>query len=284
MKKKIFRSSLEANSVQAAPAVCTEDFFDKNYKEQEISAISEFMARLLTINRLIPAPEEFCELHGQSALLATVAAVESYLRTIIRRIIVADEIAKSSAVQHSVSFGAALHLSKDMLPEAILESYSFTSKTNVHEALKKLLAVKGELPSNVVESVFEYERVCQLRHCAVHRFGKLGARSAIALGLSDHCELLEKPLSLQYADTQKIVAICSSFVKTINNFLLNELLSRIDISSWSGTYQDDKAQFGKYYNLFRDTVSYQKSRIPSSAYRLFRKQIRDYQRSSHSTT
>lgn len=251
----IFRSKLSVCVAPVSPVLQTHLLFNAAYRESTESAIDEFLTRLQSINRLSPRPNDFDALQGQLVLLGVIAAVESYLRTLFRRLISIDSISQESVHRRDVSFGAAIHLSKEMLPEAILERISFISRSSIEETLRELLAIKGKVPSELDLAIEHYVRVCQLRHCAVHRFGKLGVSNAIFLGLSDHKELLEKPLQLNYAALQNAIAISTGLVKTINNFLFNEVLSRISPSSWTGQYRRDRRLFLTYYALFADTVS-----------------------------
>jgi hypothetical protein len=267
-----FRSRLILCAVQVNPALLTHALFDRKYREPRGSAIDEFLRRVEAANRLAPRPTDFDAFQGQLVLLGVVAAVESYIRALFRRLIAADRTCQEAVEHMDVTFGAAMHLAKELLPEAILERISFVSHGNISESIKTLLAVKGALPPELEMAIKDYVRVCQLRHCAVHRFGKLGANNAIQLGLEDHKELLEKPLLLNYRALQDAIAIATSFVKTMNNFLFNALLSRIPRDQWTGRYSEDREIFGRYYVIFADHVSSHRTPAASKVYREFWKQ------------
>jgi hypothetical protein len=267
-----FRSRLILCAVQVNPVLLTHALFDRGYREPKGSAIDEFLRRVEAANRLAPRPTDFNAFQGQLVLLGIVAAVESYIRTLFRRLIAADRICQEAVEHMDVTFGAAMHLAKELLPEAILERISFVSHGNISESIKTILAVKGALSPELEMAIKDYVRVCQLRHCAVHRFGKLGANNAIQLGLEDHKELLEKPLLLDYRALQDAIAIATSFVKTLNNFLFNALLSRIPREQWTGRYSKDREIFGRYYVIFADHVSSHRTAAASKVYREFWKQ------------
>jgi hypothetical protein len=250
--------------------------FDPHYREPAGSPIDEFLIRLQTINKLAPQPSNFDTYQGQLVLLGVVAAVESYLRTLFRHLIDFDAVCQAKVQRENVSYGAAVHLPKELLPEAILERVSFISRTNIAEALRDLLAVKGALPPELDVAIEDYVRVCQLRHCAVHRFGKLGVGNAISLGIAEHKTLLEKPLKFDYAALQNTIAISTGLVKTINNFLFNEMLSRIPENKWTGQYAKDKKLFMDYYKLFSDKVSTNRSAQPKMLYLQFQKERKQF--------
>lgn len=265
-----FRCRLVVCTSPVNPDLITESLFDKTYSEFSDSPIDEFLIRLKQINQLSPHPTTFDPLQGQLVLLGVVAAVESYIRTLFRRLISLDPICQQSVHDKDVSYGAALHLPLELLPEAILERISFLSKDNIWDSIKDLLGVKGvPLPSDLKLAMEDFGRICQLRNCTVHRFGKLGSNNAIKLGLAEHHTLLEKPLKLDYTALQNSIAISTGLVKTLNNFLFNEMLSRLPENSWAGGYQNDKATFQKYYRLFADKVSVIKTAQANKLYREF---------------
>lgn len=274
---KIFRSKLTISYSASNPVLNTQQMFDHSYRESADSPIDEFLLRLQSINKLAPPPTNFDTYQGQLVMLGIIAAVESYFRAIFWRLIAYDVICQKKVERVDVSYGAAAHLTKELLPEAILERISFISRANIIEAIKDLLAVKGEIPPELEVVIGDYVRVCQLRHCAVHRFGKLGVNNAISLGLSEHRNLIEKPLKFDYAALQNIIAISTGLVKTINNYLFNEMLARIPGNQWTGQYIKDKDFFGTYYKIFADKISFNRSAAPKKLYVQFMKQRKDFE-------
>jgi hypothetical protein len=267
-----FRSKLAVCTSQVNPKFTTADLFDVDRVESIESPIDQFSIRLRAINKLSPGPSAFDPLQAQLVLLGVVAAVESYFRTLLRRLITLDPACQECTEEQAVTYGAAMHLSKPMMPEAMLERVTFVSEKSLVDAIKEFVGVKGNLPPELIATIKDYARVCHLRHCAVHRFGKLGVRNAIFFGLKEHRPSLEKPLVLNYAALQNAIAIATGVVKTTNNFLFNEVLSRLSGPTWSGTFRKDKRLFLRYYELFADTVSSTKASPPRSVYDLFQNQ------------
>lgn len=257
-----FKFTLVTCVVPAAPALTTHELFDNSHTEPSSSPINQFMERLHSINMLSPDPVNYNPLQAQLVLLGVIAAVESYLRTLFRKVISLDEKSQHASYKRDMSFGAALHLHRDMMPEAMLERISFISKESIKDSIKDCLGIKGHTPTELTAAIDEYVKICHLRHCAVHRFGRLGASNAFALGLQSHRELVEKPLHLDYLSLQTAIAICTNLVKTINNYIFNELLSRLPDHTWQGIYSKDKKLFKEYYDIFADSVSSSGSTIP----------------------
>ncbi|MEH6461174.1 hypothetical protein [Chitinimonas sp. JJ19] len=276
-----FRSALSLSQVQASPIFDTVSLFDSTHQESQASPLDEFLARLNAINRLAPSPANFDHLQSQLVMLGVIAAVESYLRALLRKIITLDDLCQRAVESRDVSFGAALHLSKGMMPEALLERVSFVSRESIVDSMRTFLSVKGNLPEDVDLAIKDYLKVCQIRHCAVHRFGKLGVSNAIALGLTEHKALLEKPLQLDYSSLQNAIAISTGFVKVLNNHLFNEIITRV-MEGCRGRWKDDKKLFVSYYNLFCDTTSAARSRLSCrEVYDEFIKQKSNFESGAH---
>lgn len=265
----IFRSKLSVCRSPANPALSTATLFDASHVESAHSAVDQYLTRLTSINLLTPNPTNFDPLQAQLVLLGVVAAVESYFRTLLRRLITLDPECQICTEDQAVTFGAAMHLSKLMMPEALLERVTFVSETSLSEAIRQFIGVKGNLPPDLLATFKDYAVVCHLRHCAVHRFGKLGVKNAIFLGLKAHKPSLEKPLALTYPALQNAIAISTGVVKTTNNFLFNEVLSRLPAATWTTKWGPDRVTFMPYYSLFADTVSSTKAAPARDVYNLF---------------
>ena len=207
-----------------------------------------------------------------TVLLGYVSAVESYMREITRRLIVFDDESRTACENQTLTYGAAIyHRDKEMLPEALLENISFASKKGIADVIKDFLGIKGNFPPEVEKVLDDFSRVCQLRHCIAHRFGKLGSNNAIKLGLMEHQECLEKPLKLNIRNLQEVFQVCQNTVKIINNFLFQTVLTRTlkDVDCrWTWDLKTDKAAFKKYFDVF---TSKENSSTLKEVYEEFRK-------------
>jgi len=237
----------------------TQSLFDKDFVESPLSPIDTFFEKTTGLNKLIGKPEDLSNQFASLILLGYVSAVESYFREIIRKLILVDNASRKKCEKHSLTYGAALTHELEMLPEALLEACSFTGSNNIKESLKNFLGItKGDYSSDVNEALDQFSKVCQLRHCSVHRFGRLGSNNAIALGLEEHKEYLEKPLKIDFNTLQEIFLICNNTVKEINNFLFEKILTR-SVSEgaydWKWDLRKDKAEFKKCYDLFVSAIN-----------------------------
>ena len=190
-------------------------------------------------------------------LLGYVSSVEGYLRHLIRELVNLDPSVKEQCGLKTINFGTTYFLSKEMFPEALMDSVSFISKKSIIEACKELLDLNmnDQQGSSLHKALNDYHSVCQLRHCIVHRFGKIGATNAIKLGLNEHsyASCLEKPINMNYVAIQKVSKVTVNVVREVNQFICSRVLKRLIKAgnTWvTWDYRKDKALWTKYISLF----------------------------------
>jgi hypothetical protein len=238
-----------------SPCSATVGLFNCAYVEASVSAIATFIENCREINKLWAGDDAISPEFGRLLLLGYVSAVESFFRTVLRSIINTDAKAQSDAHSYVVPFGAVLYHNKNIVAEALLEGYSFASEKDVRGAFTKFLDVPN-VSDGIKTMLADYEKVCQLRHCCVHRFGKLGTQNGIVLGLERHSGALEKPLSLDKQMLGDIASWLMSFAKATNNYMFKTLLERSVIEknpykiTWAWSYTKDRAKFERLYKLF----------------------------------
>jgi hypothetical protein len=189
-----------------------------------------------------------------------------------------DEQTQKAVEERLVTFGAAIYHKRELLPEALLEDVSFASKKNVKDALKDIADIKGNLPREVEKVLDDFEKICQMRHCCVHRFGKLGAKNAIKLGLTAHSAILEKPLKLSKTALEEVAANLRNLVKVMNNYIFYTVLDRtvpsgrssVYLAEWAWDYRRDRQRFTQYYSLFKTEIDAMPSPPAREVYNSFR--------------
>lgn len=261
--------------------------FDAKHDDSDISPIDQFIENSLRLNMLWATGDPKQEIKpeiGILLLLGYISAVESYMRALIRRIISCDPFSQQRCESLQLSFGAALHHKPNVLPEALLEETVFAGKKNLIEAVNKF--VDYQINDKAIKELLnQYEIVCQLRHCCVHRFGKLGAKNAIALGLQSHKEFLEKPILLTKQSISSIADLLFTLVKSINIEVFRYVMNRSATSAlngqdklgigWTWNKGKDKKVFGRYYSAFASQKDAQKSPVADDLYERFRNVYRN---------
>ena len=176
------------------------------------------------------------------------SAVESYVRAIITGLINIDHVCRQLVSEKTVSFGLVVggHDTK-LLPEALLENHTFSTEGKIPDALRTFLGIPKLSPElDVLDR--EFRKLCQVRHCCVHRFGKLGSQNASRLGFDEHREAIEHPFSPSRADTEAIAEILQAYVKALNNHLFRSVLDRsvartASGPAWAWTFELDRERF-----------------------------------------
>ncbi|MDB5700689.1 MAG: Uncharacterized protein JWL66_888 [Sphingomonadales bacterium] len=270
-------------TTQALPEFSTHSMFDPTALQPSASPIDAFIADTNELNLLYlryadPALGNMPRSLSSIVLLGYMSAVESFLRAVVRRMVLIDDVAAKKAEPLTLQFGAALHHARELMPEALLEGHSFAGRTGVEEVFKTVLGITG-LSGEVKRALDRYSRICEIRHCCVHRFGRLGSRNAIKLGLGDHSTLLEHPFMPTVDDLQLIADVLRTFVKTLNNFLFATALDRTVLKGgftapstsfvWEWAWRTDKRRFNAYYQIFASKADSPPSANAREAYDSF---------------
>ncbi len=235
-------------------------FFDVGMPQSNASPYDQFLHNTLQLNRhwigLTPEEELTAEL-GILLLLGYVSAVEGYMRTLIRRLINCDPFTQKKCETLQLAYGAVLHHTDESLSDALLEETVFSSGASIGTALSKFIGFDN-LSTSTKSLIDQYDAICQLRHCCVHRFGRLGAKNATALGLSSHGQFLEKPVVIRKANMADIADLLFALVKSVNNEVFGFVLKRTATGKlgtsvgigWTWKVREDKRRFKQYYSIF----------------------------------
>ncbi len=247
-----------------------DSFFDLTHTENNHSPIDNFYLNTRELNKLaqwydgkvIDETEQMLTSIPKSTLpnlilLGYTSAVESYFREILRKLILIDRFSTKSCEKLPLTFGATLINDGNMLPEALIEGYSFVSQRSIIDGFKNLLGLKGHFSEELRKVLLEYENLCHLRHIAVHRFGKIGTNNIIQLGLEKHSKCIEKPLSLTNTDLFDLYIICQNTVVVVNQLLFDKIIERSiarETNLWKWDLRKDKKLLVKYFDLFNSKI------------------------------
>lgn len=205
----------QINDILPAAKLETDQMFSAP-SDTTMSPLDEFIANTAIINTLAGKYTE-----GMPAAIASlvvlgyVSAIESYFRTLIRKLINLDHRIRDAYGNHSLLYSSVIHHKPTMLPEALLEETVFSNKDAIESAYK-ILASRGRCDEQLSVALMRYEKVCEIRHCCVHRFGRLGVKNARSLGIIDHKHLLEHAFTPSEAQIEDIATACNNVVLEFN--------------------------------------------------------------------
>lgn len=210
-------------------------------------------------------------------LLGHISAVESYFRALFRKVVLIDSETQKNCYEKSLNYGAVLVHEKESLPDALLELISFSSRRSIEDMLKDYFGIKGSLPSNLITVLNEYNKICQMRHCIVHKFGTLGVNN-IKHDFSGHSSYVGKPVKNNFSSIQNASQICSNLVHDVNqlvwqvvmmrqiaDFNQNRWVKKVNIN-WTWIWKSDKKIFKKYFDVFYSDLSRPANNILKDAY------------------
>lgn len=248
---------------QLTGEIDTRQWFHADHDDSDVSPIDQFIDNAVSLNKMWVGtggdaflPREL----GMLLILGYVSAVEGFFRALIRRILMVDPYSQLHCETYTLTYAAARHQRQSLLPEALLEEVVFSGKKQVITNIQKFLnwGLAGNRPFE--ELLTRYNAVCELRHCCVHRFGKLGTKNAVELGLESHKKYLEKPLLLTRANMESIVDLLFVLVKSLNNEAFRFVLNRAATSKlkgaeavglgWTWNKARDKKLYSAYYAIF----------------------------------
>ncbi|BBQ11877.1 hypothetical protein B9Y78_11035 [Stenotrophomonas maltophilia] len=248
---------------QLTGEIDTRQWFHADHDDSDVSPIDQFIDNAVSLNKMWVGtggdaflPREL----GMLLILGYVSAVEGFFRALIRRILMVDPYSQLHCETYTLTYAAARHQRQSLLPEALLEEVVFSGKKQVITNIQKFLnwGLAGNKPFE--ELLTRYNAVCELRHCCVHRFGKLGTKNAVELGLESHKKYLEKPLLLTRANMESIVDLLFVLVKSLNNEAFRFVLNRAATSKlkgaeavglgWTWNKARDKKLYSAYYAIF----------------------------------
>jgi hypothetical protein len=284
-------------SAPAKTCLDTAAWFDRTHVRTEHSPIDEFLGNLYEINKLYLGADqrgEYTPILGSLVYLGMVSAVEGYFRSLLRRLIIIDPACEENASNRSVSYGAAIHHEEDLLPEALLEGLSLASTKAVASELRSLCNISqmgkdGGVPKTLEQLFENFESICQIRHCGIHRFGKLGSQQALRLGMETHKPLLEKPLKLSVVHMQDIAEALEALVRAVNSYCFSDLIKKTHSASpagrekeklygavWERDWEADRERFAAYYCIFASNRGPDKSQSVEAAYSAFMAYVKHY--------
>lgn len=200
--------------------------------------------------------------------LRLVSATESYVRDLLSRLPAICPIIWSKCSDQQMPLGAAFHYEKATLAVATLEHVSFSTKGEVQKQTQKITGLQTASDGSLRVALEAFESISELRHSVVHSFDELFYKNLKEMKILDSSGA-RYSVSISPLLFQSFVAVCHSFVRAYNRFLLDSVLdSWVEKSLLSMNWVDDKGKFVPVFDAFR---SVRDGVGPPNAYRAFQK-------------
>lgn len=191
---------------------------------------------------------------GRLLLLGLVTGVERYFRSTLAGAIRICPICRHHAGDQLVSFGAVDFYGPRALEWALFDSSSLAGADEIRGRTRKLLDI--DLPKNgssIEGALSEFDKLCHLRHAAVHSRGRLGRGNAAALGLGNSGSNTSVQLTLE--TLHAAATTCHSTVRAYNKLVFRKMVERwIAEDQLSGRWKTDKEKFSDLFALFHSKL------------------------------
>lgn len=181
-------------------------------------------------------------------LMGFVSAVEEYLRNTFSRLINICPFAREKASEKMIKFGSIDYYDVTKLAEGLFDSSSFASEKEIKSKTRELLGVDVAGNSSLNAALSEFNKICHLRHCAVHSGGVLNGHNAKELGLDRiYVNKILKPNEIKI---QEALKVCYSFVRAFNQYLFEKFVSRWVGEIILGNWDKEKESFVSLVDIF----------------------------------
>lgn len=203
---------------------------------------------------------------GKTLLLGLVSGTEHYFRAVLAGLVHVCPIAHKNASSQQLSFGALEYYSREDLGLALLENISLATASEVKSQTKRLVGIDTKQDPSLEAAFSEYEKVCQLRHAAVHARGDLGHQNLHELGLPKTTGRLA--VRIELATFHAAAAVSQNVVRAYNRLLYRKTLERwIGQKIFRGDWDHDRIVFPPVFSLFYSGVDRKGRRNAYQSYR-----------------
>lgn len=207
---------------------------------------------------------------GRLLLLGLVSGVESYFRSIIAAVLRVCPIARLTAANQPIPYGALDYYGVNEVELGLFDTSSLAGSGEIRKRTQALLGITIERDTSTYAALESFDKVCHLRHAAVHARGSLGRgnAAALALGREEH----RRALLVSFSALQQAGIICHSTVRAYNKTVYRRVVERwLAEKVLIGDWQADRSKFKPLYGLFRSAKD---ASGPANAYVAYRSMLK----------
>ncbi len=183
-------------------------------------------------------------------MLGTVSATEHYFRSILSGLIRICPVARTRAASQAVPFGALEYYSSADMGLAIFEHLSLADPKEIQKLTLRLIGFQIDQDSSTKAAFLEFDKLCQIRHAAVHSRGDLSLKNLQDLGIGVTAGGL-MAIHLELSSLHSAASVCQNVVRSYNR-----LAYRKTVEGWlgehllSGVWMQDRPRFARLFELF----------------------------------
>lgn len=185
------------------------------------SAYDEFQTQFTDLIRV--AGEAKDPLMVRLCLLGMTSITEEYFRAVLSGITRICPKSYVKAAKESISVAASLYYPKDGMGYALIEHLSLSDADAIKKQTIRLCDLQIPDSSSLSEALKEFDKVCHLRHAAIHSNGRLSALNAVNIGIAGDATF---KIALTLTSFQDIAEICLNTVRAYNRFIWEKTLDR----------------------------------------------------------
>lgn len=203
---------------------------------------------------------------GRLLLLGLVSGVEVYFRAVLAGVIRVCPVSRAHAADQQIPFGAIDYYGSDAVEWGLFDASSLAGLEEIRSRTRKLLGIDLPRGGSLDGALREFDKICHLRHAAVHARGALGRGNATALGLGP--ESGRMALELAMPTLHRAGVACHSSVRAYNRFIYRTTVERwLERGRFAGTWAEDRAIFQPLFDLFHSRID---KSGPANAFHAYR--------------
>jgi len=181
---------------------------------------------------------------------SAVAAAEDYFRSILTESIERCELCERRVHPLETRMEFVFSGSAADAFRGMLDHESFSSRENIVGWSRKVTGSDLSKAPSLNEALNEFERVCHIRHAAIHAGGYLSTRNAQVLGVPPGTWIsFDSPKGIY-----EIISVVTATIRSFNQVMFEQILtSWLNGATLSGEWSRDKTKFTRLWEAFRST-------------------------------
>lgn len=200
--------------------------------------------------------------HGLILSSSAVSAAEDYFRSILTEVVSVCPRCEERVQPLETRMEFVFSGSVQDAVRGMLDGESFSSKSNVMTWSKKIAGVDLKNARSLEVLLDEFERICHIRHAAVHAGGYVSTRGAAALGVPSGSWIsFGSPAAIH-----EIVGVIAATLRAYNQVLFESVLTEwLRAGTMLGDWSADGDTFTSLWRAFRSEGDIASSRTAGGA-------------------